>query len=638
MVSGLRIRFLYDFPNEYPDGYGRIIIAPANYDYQGNYSLVTNKKHGLKLLTLFLLVGIWVWPQTAVPPVAASTAQQSAIDNRFGAVESFWAPGEAAELGVGWERILFYWNEIQPNGPDDWNTLHVYEEWLVEANNQGRTVVGLLKNTPNWATDGEFASGVPRGLYLPLDDPGNLWANYARRVASYYSSRGVHNWIIWNEPDIAPDVYGHEFSGSMADYYQLLKVAYLAIKQVDPNAKIHLGGMTYWHDPTWLGRFMQMIAADPDAAANNYYFDVISLHIYFRPETIPQIVGNAFAVQQQAGIPLKAVWINETNARPSSDPEWPVTVQAFNLDLEQQAWYIVQAYALGFYSGAGRIAVYKLIDINISPGEESWGLIRPYDFSKRPAFYAYQNTIKYLAGFTYPVQREQGGNYTIVRFNRPQGVTRVLWARTASSVTLNVPALADAAVLVDSITGAETPITPTGGNYSISLAGARCAGECYMGGAPVFLVEAGASGEGGSTTPPVVSAANTPTPAVGGAAEPDGPTAAATVGGTAVSTNTPAPTETLYPTATNMMPQPLPSKTPTATNTGVPSAEPPPATEVAAVATATEAADLTSGADGVVVEQDTAVANETTTNLGIWLLGGAGLGAVLLAFAWLRRR
>ncbi|WP_420631369.1 hypothetical protein [Candidatus Leptofilum sp.] len=597
------------------------------------------------MLLLFLLVGVWVWPETAVPPTYASNAQQSAIDSRFGAVESFWAPGEAAELGVGWERILFYWNEIQPGGPDDWNTLHVHEEWLAEASAHGRTVVGLLKNTPNWATDGSFAAGVPRGLYLPVDDPGNLWANYARRVASYYSVRGVHNWIIWNEPDIAPDVYGHEFSGSMEDYYQLLKVAYTVIKQVDPNATIHLGGMTYWHDPTWLGRFLQMVAADPDAAANNYYFDVISLHIYFRPETIPTIVGNAFAVQQQAGIPLKAVWINETNARPSSDPEWPVEVQAFQIDLEQQAWYIVQAYALGFYSGAGRIAVYKLIDINISPGEESWGLIRPYDFSKRPAFYAYQNTIKYLAGFTYPIQREQGGNYTIVRFDRPQGVTRVLWARTASSVTLNVPALAESGVMVDPITGVETPVTPTGGSYSISLSGARCAGECYMGGAPVFLVEEGAGG-GGSTTPPVVSSSDTPTPAPEGETEAEEPTAAATavptIDATATPTNTPAPTETPFPTATNMLPQPLPSNTPTVTYTAVPpteiSTDSPPATEVAAVPTPTEAAEGVAADDGAIGVEETAVSNESNSGLGIWLLGGVGLGALLLAFARLRRR
>jgi hypothetical protein len=278
--------------------------------------------------------------------------------------------------------------------------------------------------------------------------------------------------------------------------------------------------------------------------------------------------------------------------------------------------------------------VYKLIDINIAPGEESWGLIRPYDFSKRPAFYAYQNTIKYLAGFTYPVQREQGGNHTIVSFTRPQGTTRVLWARTASSVTLNVPALADSAVLVDPITGAQTPITPTGGNYEVRLNGARCAGECYMGGAPVFLVEGGISSDGA----PVVSAANTPTPGGistdGEATEtPEAETSEAqTVGGTPIPTEPSGPTETPYPTATNMVPIPKPSNTPTVTNTAVPP------TEVAAVPTATEAVDLAAGDEGAIVEGETAVAETPGSNLGIWLLSGAGIMAILVAFTWFRRR
>ena len=33
---------------------------------------------------------------------------------------------EAVELGVGWERILFYWREIQPTGPEDWNKAAAY--------------------------------------------------------------------------------------------------------------------------------------------------------------------------------------------------------------------------------------------------------------------------------------------------------------------------------------------------------------------------------------------------------------------------------------------------------------------------------------------------------------------------------
>ena len=562
------------------------------------------KKSWLNLL-LALVVGTAVLTPLSQKNEAEA---QTAVDPRFGAVESFWAANEAADLGVGWERILFYWNEIQPNGPGDWNTLHVLEEWLTEGNAQGRTIVGLLKNTPVWATDGEFAAGVPRGLYLPIDDPGNLWANYARQIAAYYGPRGVHNWIIWNEPDIASDVYGHEFSGSTEDYYRLVKVAYQVMKQVDPAATIHLGGMTYWHDPGYLRRYLNVVAADPEAAANDYFFDVISLHIYFRPETIPMIVGNAFAAQSAAGIsPLKAVWVNETNARPSTDPEWPVVVQQFPLDLEQQAWYIPQAFALGFYAGAGRMAVYKLVDINIAPGEESWGLIRPYDFSKRPAYFAYQNTIKYLAGFTYPVRREVGGNYYIVSFTRPQGVTRLMWARNAAAVSLQVPALAESAQLVN-VMGEVEAVTAVNGAYNITLEGARCDGECLIGGPPLFLVEEGVTAE-------QIPAVLLPPP----------PTVAPTA--------TITPTATLTPT---MTPSPIPTDTPeptaTATATATPSPEPtmtlpptPVVTEIVATETAVPPID--------------AVPSQPQSQSSWWFIGaGVSLGLLLLISFGLRRR
>lgn len=582
---------------------------------------------------------------------------QNAHDPRFGVIEAFWAPNEAAALGVGWERILFYWNQLQPFGPEDWNSMHVPDEWLAMAAAQGRTVVGLLKNTPTWASDSGLAASVPRGLYLPVDDPGNLWAEYTRRVSSFYGPRGVHHWVIWNEPDIAPDVYGHEFGGTIADYYQLLKVAYQVIKQTDPTATIHLGGLTYWHDPGYLRRFLRAVAADPEAAANNYFFDVITLHIYFRPETVSLIVGNAFAAQREIGIdPLKPVWINETNARPSMDPQWPVQVQAFEVDLEQQAWYIVQAYALGFYAGASRIAVYKLVDINISAGDESWGLVRPDDFSKRPAFFAYQNTIKYLNGFTYPLQAQQAESYTIVAFRRPQGLTRVLWARHPSPVTLQVPALAPTALLVDPITDERFPITAVDGTYSIELSAARCHAECLMGGPPLFLVEEGVTVEEIPTTVPPLPPTATLAPTTAATWTPTAtltPTVAPTWTPTIAASPTMTPTDTPPPTATatrTRAPAETETPVPTTTATQEPAvtatapAQPDPSTPARALSAApasatTEVAVAISGtavpspgAIATTFGADRAAANPVVVMLLL------GLAAVVIALLFLLRR
>jgi hypothetical protein len=490
-----------------------------------------------------------------------ATAVPRVVDKRFGAIESFWAPQEAAELGVGWERILFYWNEIQPTGPDDWNTLHVLEEWLVEANSQDRIVLGLLKNTPDWATDGAPYSGVPRGLYLPIDDPENLWANYIRRVVEYYGPRGVHNWVIWNEPEIKEGVYGHEFAGDVEDYIRLLQVAYLVAKEYDPQSVIHLAGYSYWHDPEYLTQFFETLTAMPDAAESNYFFDVLSLHIYFRVETVWDLVRQVDDLQNSFGID-KPIWINETNAAPNLDPWWPVVRPMFQVDLDQQAWYLVQAYALGFAAGADSIGVYKLIDILLPEGGESFGILRP-DYSRRPAYLAYLTTIKLLEGFSGPIDIQRADDFFIVTFRKDDQTIRILWSRKDNALSLQIPALAGSAQLID-YSGKSEIVSPEDGMYQIALGGARCEDACDIGGPPLFLVENVALTESSDlevqATP--VRATLTATPQVI-------PTFTPWPTNTATPTETPTatPTATFTPTATATN---TPKPTPTATSTSIP--------------------------------------------------------------------
>ncbi|MBE2184828.1 MAG: hypothetical protein IAE89_15470, partial [Anaerolineae bacterium] len=51
--------------------------------------------------------------------ITGATAAQE--ESAFGAVEAFWLPDDACEIGLGWERIIFDWAQHQPEGPDDWN-------------------------------------------------------------------------------------------------------------------------------------------------------------------------------------------------------------------------------------------------------------------------------------------------------------------------------------------------------------------------------------------------------------------------------------------------------------------------------------------------------------------------------------
>jgi hypothetical protein len=413
--------------------------------------------------------------------------------NPFGVVEGFWLPEVVCDLHPGWERIIFDWSQHQPTGPEDWNTLNVDERWLVTAQDCGREVVAIIKHTPAWATDSTPGPGVPRGLYLPVDDPGNTWAAFIRRAVEYYRWRGVNRFIIWNEPDITSDTYGFEFEGSLEDYFQMVKVAYLAGKPENPDLKIHLAGTTYWHDVNegrrlYLDRLLERIAADPDAAANNYYFDAASLHIYFRTDTVYDIVRETRALLDRYGLTDKAIWINETNAGPTDDPLWPVVRPVYQLDLEQQAAFLAQAAGLGLAAGAERIAVYKFFDWSLPPGGETFGLLRA-DESRRPAFDTWGMVIRELSGVANAAlaQTEAVG---VVRLTYADGRMGILaWARTGSAATIRVTGAEAGAVVFDQY-GHTVTVVPQAGAYILPLPGARCnpTDGCAVGGAVTLLI------------------------------------------------------------------------------------------------------------------------------------------------------
>lgn len=506
---------------------------------------------------------------TALHPAPAVSAAD-VPDPRFGVIEAHAAPWAASALGAGWTRITFRWNEIQPAGPDDWNVVPISDQTLANELAQGRQVVGLLVTTPGWATDTSVGPGVPKGLYLPVDDPGNLWASYVRTIVSRYAGR-IDHWIIWNEPDI-PDTHHMSWGGSIEDFVQLLRVAYTVANETNPSAVIHMAAVTHWWNEHWFGQFLEALVAAPGAAANDYFFDIATLHIYFQPETVYDITAHYQQLMQSRGI-HKPIWIAETNAAPSRDPAWSVPSAQFDVSLEEQAFFMVQAFSLGIAAGAERIAVYKMADTETdrAANPEPFGLVR-MDGSHRPAFTAYQVATNYLAGF-------RGGTWdrrdeiSLVTVDRGIWTTTVVWSRTPEPQTAMIPARTTRALLVD-VWGTAYHIYPERGYYFIDLPGARCAQGCLIGGAPYMLVEQAPAGADTAPTP------RSPTPvpdqetgagAVSGAETP--PTATPT--STATVTATPSPTATSSPTPT-ATPTPTVTPTPTATSTSTSTPAPTP--------------------------------------------------------------
>lgn len=441
-----------------------------------------------------------------VPGARAEGLSVTQADGRLGAVEAFRTnqTSLAYDAGVRWERLTFWWRGMQARPGAPLNPFYLPVDYVDQERSRGVDVVGLLVNTPDWAaTDGARPStSPPRNLYLPYNHPDNYWGQYVRQVVAMYKGR-IDTWVIWNEPDITPDAPNAAYflwSGTPADYYQLLKVAYLNAKEVNPQARIAPAALTYWTDirmqrEQWFSRFLAEVAADPSAPAHNHYFDVVTLNLYTNPENLYTVPTLFRQLMRERGLD-KPVWITETNVIPYDDPVTAGTnlgtAAEMRATLSEQADYLVQAVAMGLAAGVERIEVYKMKDGDgdVVNGE---ALVRA-DYSKRPAYHAFQVAAEYFSHYDTARLFAPGDLRQVVFDSRGRRVT-VLWNASPSPLAVQLPAAGDGNALRVARDGTASPVGAAAGAFTLDLAPATMHTDLenpsryLIGGTPVVLVE-----------------------------------------------------------------------------------------------------------------------------------------------------
>ncbi|MDP8922721.1 MAG: hypothetical protein M3O34_07575 [Chloroflexota bacterium] len=445
-------------------------------------------------------------------------------DDRFGMVQGIGAPDLAYHAGARWDRVIFPWSLIQKDGPNSWTELYYTDEAIKAQVRRGVTMAGVMIYTPQWASiNPTYGRPVdkPQGLDLPYNDPRNTWGQFVRKLAARHKGT-VDHWYVWNEPDMFSMEIRYTWDSSYEDYAQLLKVAYLNIKEVNPDAKVITGGLAYWWDkeherPPYLGPLIEVLKNDPEAARNNHYFDIVSTHTYANPL-------NSFAqplimreILELRGI-KKPIWISESNVIPFDDPANPLPAGYMRASLSQQASYIVQAMAMAVAANVERYAVYKATDEKAENDIELWGLLRN-DLTAKPSYVAYQVGATYFSNVKSAVFRWPGvarptwqqykqildSNARRTQFIWPAQVaevvmergdrrTTVVWNTSPSEVTHKVEATAKQATLVTK-DGKTQTIRPTNGFYSLDLAPThhnadpRDSGIYLIGGDPFIIDE-----------------------------------------------------------------------------------------------------------------------------------------------------
>jgi hypothetical protein len=170
--------------------------------------------------------------------------------------------------GVDTIRILIPWAGVEATN-DVW-TWSAVDRMVNSAAARNMQVLAILNSPPAWAVvPGTPAlGGPPADLQEAAEFVGMVATRYAGKVSAYEVWNEVNYYKFWQPTPNA------------AEYTELLKVAYTAIKAADPNAVVVAGGIAATPDSgTQMVDAARFVSEMYEAGAAGY-FDALSFHPY----------------------------------------------------------------------------------------------------------------------------------------------------------------------------------------------------------------------------------------------------------------------------------------------------------------------------------------------------------------------
>lgn len=427
-------------------------------------------------------------------------------DPRFGVVEAFEAPQRASDLHVGWERVQIRWDLLQPRGPLQWDAnatigappYNCPDCPFDHEIRQGRQLVGVIQGVPSWAamnpTDGNRA--VPRNLDLPWSDPRNYWGQFVFRAARHYAGR-IDTLVIMNEVNIASGAY-HQFDGTVDQYAQMLRLAYLAAHAANPHVDVHIYGDSVFADQgAWFNRTIDTLARFPNARADNFFFDAAEVHLYSSVLHWDTLIARWHAAMRAHGFD-RPIWLSETNVSPRDDYVSPAHPADHNALLSDQPSFVVDSFATGLGLGFPRLEIYRMLDPRKIWPEHPNGLVRR-NGTVRPEYYAFKTVNTWFAGVfaarDEPCDTPYFDRTCLFRvtMEQPGQEIVVLWNQGGKPIDARVAAIAPVATLVTPL-GVTSTISAVSGRFTVALQAATDHGVASakmfdIGSPPVIVVQ-----------------------------------------------------------------------------------------------------------------------------------------------------
>lgn len=327
----------------------------------------------------------------AAAPIQPSASSQQAKAVEVGLVTDLtWGAPPAdhvrtaallRDIGSQWVRLSVTWADSEPS-PGRYNTrvLRLYDRAVSRARQADQRILIVIYSAPRWASGSSNTARPPRRA--------SDFAAFARFLAKRYADEGVDAYEIWNEPNFARF---WDPKPSARAYARLLKAAYPAVKQGDPNARVVFGGLSL-NDYAFLKKAY--------AAGIKGSFDVMAVHPFScsdGPGTVTRdnrgrIEPGSFLGYREvrrsmvARRDYKPIWFTEFG--------WSTTSQQCGVNEQTQAEYLADALSTLSRDRYVQVAFWynlrnNFFDRDADTYEARFGLVRS-NFARKPAYSAFR--------------------------------------------------------------------------------------------------------------------------------------------------------------------------------------------------------------------------------------------------------
>jgi hypothetical protein len=293
-----------------------------------------------------------------------------------------------------------YWQVLEPNpGERHWQS---FDQMVGDAAAANVQVLPTLFASPSWA------AGQPFHPPLGSDTAKAAWRAYVKDAVRRYGPNGtywtssaflldhlgvqprpIHVWQVWNE-ESSPSFWYRQPSAK--GYADLLKMTTRALRSVDPNAKVILGGLFPRPNRPGAIALGDYLKAFYKVRNIKSFFDGVAVHPYApNHKDVRKTVVATRHIMATHGDSATGLWITEMGWANGGSPS-PYTKTSAG-----QAWLLRKAYAMLRHNRSDwhlkSVVWFCWRDRAPDPGEANWWGIHAGLFRKgglpKPAWNAY---------------------------------------------------------------------------------------------------------------------------------------------------------------------------------------------------------------------------------------------------------